>query len=164
MLTLNHSHWSHLTISFFADALYISESKRIIISSCNYNVYFSIGDSGDIWHLYISVTTTNLTMKIVFNGIFSSGAGGYLEIGDGLMVTTETQIAHFAGNTTPSDVTTASNAAWISIKHPPSGRVRFEMMLTAVRLLRMSHFSVFPPGSAPPFFLGGGGGSSGVGG
>ena len=70
------------------------------------------------WRLWTFTTNYKQRIQICFQE-FDLTDPEYLEIGDGLQQGEETRLAHFTGDSLPSNVTSVTNSAWIYIEAPP---------------------------------------------
>ena len=75
----------------------------------------------------------NLRVRLTFENFSFPDPHGYLEIGDGIIIGENTRLAHFTGTSLPSNVTSVTNAAWITV-HVRCGNINetFNIKITAV--------------------------------
>ena len=57
----------------------------------------------------------NLRVRLAFENFSFPAPHGYLEIGDGVIMRETTRLVHFTGTDFPSNVTSVTNAAWLTV-------------------------------------------------
>ena len=75
-------------------------------------------------------TSETLRVRVTFENFIFTDPQDYIEIGDGLIIEDGTRLTHFSGTDFPSNVTTVTNAAWITI-HSKCNNT-FKIGITAV--------------------------------
>ena len=84
------------------------------------------------WRIWTFTANSDQRIQISFQ-YFHLYEPEYLEIGDGLENGEETRLAHFIGDSLPSNVVSVSNSAWIYVEAPPgTTTVNAEVVVRAV--------------------------------
>ena len=107
---------SKVGVVFTTPGHYDVDQDEIIISQTHISRAFSVGDYVPVWTFSISNDRRikfHFTQFSTYYG--SSSYHEYVEIGDGMETGLETRLAHFAGRTLPSNVTSVSNSAWLKV-------------------------------------------------
>ena len=121
----------YFTIFFFSSPIldsghYHVGERSIIVSTRDVNTTNQPG-------IYVPVWTfeANIDQKVKFHFSRYTFALSRIEIGDGVVRGIETRLASFKEFSTPSDVTSISNLAWLSINTPLSVQYT-ELQISAV--------------------------------
>ena len=110
----------------------MDNTPGIVISSYEISEALREGTNGPVTSTWNFNATEGFRIGIIFEILCFTDANDTVQIGDGLVFGEETRLAHFGGTTLPSEVTTISNSAWISIRYFPKEMIpRILMKITA---------------------------------
>ena len=128
---------------FFAENLFVDESSSITVSSEVNAATIFLGNYGPIWTLMALKTSSEFRVRFTFEELCFPVTNHFIHIGDGLVQSTDTELARFSGYSLPSEVTSLSHAAWIIINYPTDTFLRFQLTITAVTF-DSGNFFVYP--------------------
>ena len=93
-----------------------ANNTLVVISTKELYDAYQTGDNSPLWTFS---TLEGSRIRFTFTSFgFSTFYSNFLEIGDGLVRGNATRLAHFTGYDTPSNVTSVSSKAWLSVYLP----------------------------------------------
>ena len=115
---------NQIIVSFFdifEDHSYISDTSSIAITSDEIGSTLPCNSTCSTWPLFSFGTSDVLKIKFYFQRFILENQ--YIDIGDGIVRGRATRLARFSNTDSPNNVSSVSNAAWLTIASPCGNRI-----------------------------------------